>query len=241
MNIKLKRYKKDFDHSYTFGVFPTLELLAYQSEHVLGVVVNPKGVANQGVAKIQEICQGASIPLEIQEKVFSRLGARENDFAIGIFKKYSFSLDHKSNHVVLVNPSSMGNLGTIMRTMLGFGFNNLVIITPAADQFDPRVIRASMGAIFQMQIDTFSEFEAYQEKYPRQHYPLMTHGRHLVHEAQYQSPFSLIFGNESTGLGDEFNHIGTSVSIPQTEAIDSFNLAVSVGVTLHQAKLAQEP
>ena len=34
MSIRLKRYQKDFAHSYSFGVFPTLELLAYRPEHV---------------------------------------------------------------------------------------------------------------------------------------------------------------------------------------------------------------
>lgn len=239
MNIKLKRYKKDFEHSYTFGVFPTLELLTHQSECVLGVVVHPKGLTNQGITKIQEICQGASIPLEVQEKTFSRLGARENDFAIGIFKKQLSQLEQESNHVVLVNPSSMGNVGTIMRTMLGFGFSNLATITPAVDHFDPRTIRASMGAIFQMKIDTFPDFETYQKKYLRNNYPLMTDGENFMHEVQFQEPYSLIFGNESSGLGNEFRYFGTSVCIPQSENIDSLNLAVAVGVSLYQAKLAE--
>jgi len=240
MNIKLKRYKKEFKHSYTFGVFPTLELLTHKKEHVLGVVVHPKGIANQGIAKIQEIYQGANIPLEIQKKAFSRLGARENDYAVGVFKKYESQLDLQSNHVVLVNPSSMGNLGTIMRTMLGFGFSNLAIITPAVDHFDPRTIRASMGAIFQMKIDTFPDFEIYQEKYPRNNYLLLTDGENFIHEIQFQEPYSLIFGNESSGLGNEFRNFGSSVCIPQTNYIDSLNLAVAVGVSLYQAKLAKE-
>ncbi len=241
MNVRLKRYKKDFEHSYTFGVFPTLELLNYRTEHVLGVVVHPKGLENQGVAKIQAICQEANIPLEVQERVFPRLGARENDYAVGVFKKYTSQLDPQANHVILVNPGSTGNLGTIMRTMLGFGFNDLAIITPAADHFDPRAIRASMGAVFKINTATFVEFEAYPGVYPRTCYPLMTDGEHLVQEVEPRPPFSLIFGNESSGLGDEFRTLGSSISIPQTGGIDSFNLAVAVGITLYQVKLAQEP
>ena len=53
-----------------------------------------------------------------------------------------------ANHVVLVNPGDMGNMGTIIRTMLGFNYSNLAIIKPGVDVFDPRVIRASMGALF---------------------------------------------------------------------------------------------
>ena len=241
MNLKLKRYKKDFEHSYTLGVFPTLEMLAHKTEHAQGVIVHPKGIDNQGIAKIQDICQGGSIPLEIQERIFPRLGARENDYAIGVFQKFSTQLDPQSNHVVLVNPGSMGNLGTIIRTMLGFDISDLAIIKPAADHFESRVIRASMGAIFKLRIATFSNFESYQREYSHPYYPLMTSGEHPLHDVEFRSPFSLVFGNESSGLGDEFRSVGSSISIPQSEAIDSFNLAVAVGITLYQVKLAQEP
>jgi len=240
MNIRLKRYKKDFEHSYTFGVFPTLELLDHQVEHALGVLAHPKGLENQGIARIREICQGVGIPLEIQDRTFPRLGARENDYAVGVFRKYESQLDPWSNHVVLVNPSSLGNLGTIMRTMLGFGFDDLALVTPAADHFDPGVIRASMGAIFKMRAVAFPDFEAYRRDYPRTYYPLMTSGEHLIHQVVYRAPYSLIFGNEGSGLGEEFRAIGQSVSIPQTKVIDSFNLAIAVGITLYQATLAKK-
>ena len=67
----------------------------------------------------------------------------------------------EGNHVVLVNPGDMGNMGTIMRTMLGFNYYNLAIIRPGVDVFDPRVLRASMGAMFHLNIEYFDSFEDY--------------------------------------------------------------------------------
>ena len=87
MNIRLRRYKKDFEYSYAFGVFPTLELLTYNPGNVVGVVIHPSGKENQGVHKIQSICQKNAIPCEFQEKTFSRIGARKNDYAVGICQK----------------------------------------------------------------------------------------------------------------------------------------------------------
>jgi TrmH family RNA methyltransferase len=43
-------------------------------------------------------------------------------------------------------------------------------------------------------------------------------------------PFTLVFGNEQTGLPAEFARMGQSVMIPQSEEIDSLNLAVAVSV-----------
>jgi TrmH family RNA methyltransferase len=239
MNQRLKRYKKDFGHSYCFGVFPTLELLVHRPQDVLKVLVHPKGEGNEGVAKIRVICQENGIQLEIQEKAFSHIGARENDYAAGIFRKVEPGLDQAANHVILVNPSGMGNLGTIIRTMLGFGFGDLAIIEPAADIYHPETVRGSMGALFQMRFQRFENFEAYRDAYPRNFYPLMTDGVIPLPEESFAPAFGLIFGNESSGLGSEYQEVGTSVSIPQNKAIDSLNLAVAVGVTLYQVSIQE--
>lgn len=239
MDFRLKRYKKDFEYSYSFGVFPTLELLEYAPTFVLGVITHPKGSENDGVSKIRENCQKNGISYEIQEKTFSRIGARGNDYAIGVFQKFDKQLSPSANHVILVNPSGMGNIGTIIRTMLGFGFGDLAVIQPAADIFHPDVVRASMGAIFQMRVARFSDFAQYRKNYPRNIYSLMTDGANPIQGVKFKSPYSLVFGSESTGLPKEFHQLGSSVRIPQSVNIDSLNLGISVGITLYQSKIQE--
>jgi TrmH family RNA methyltransferase len=235
MEFRLKRYKKTYPHSYTFGVFPTLEVCHHRPQDIIGVVIHPRGQGNRGVDKLLTFCQERGVPAMIQENTFSRLGARDNDYALGVFRKTEPALDPATDHVVLVNPSGMGNLGTIIRTMLGFGFLDLAIIQPAADIFHPEVVRASMGALFQLRFQRFPDFDTYQRTYPRNWYPLLTEGATPLPAVCLESPFGLIFGNESAGLPPAFNDLGTGVRIPQNERIDSLNLAVSVGVTLYQA------
>jgi TrmH family RNA methyltransferase len=178
--------------------------------------------------------------MEINSRLHNRLGARENDYAIGVFQVTETRLDPEKNHVVLVHPGGRGNLGTIIRTMLGFNFQDLAIIKPAADILHPDVIRASMGALFQLRFELFTDFRTYEDKYPRNMYPLMTNGEIALPDAVFKLPYSLIFGNESSGLSEDFYQIGTSVSIPQSRRIDSLNLAASVSVTLYQANLQNE-
>lgn len=233
--MKLKRYRKDYPTSYTFGVFPTLELLAHQPDSLRQVITHSRGNSNAGVAKLWEACSAAGIPIALDDGVFERIGARENDYAIGVFEKDRRPLDTDSNHVVLVNPSDRGNLGTIQRTMLGFGLRDLAIITPAADIFDPRCVRASMGALFQMRIAEFEDFDAYAGQYVRHLYPFMTDGAHALADTTFESPFTLVFGSESAGLDESFLDVGSSVRIPQSGLIDSLNLAVSVGIGLYAA------
>ena len=114
--------------------------------------------------KIIELCNN-KIEYTYDDKLIKKISDKENCYVIGIFNKYYSNLDLNEPHVVLVNPSNMGNVGTIIRTMLGFNYKNLAIITPSVDIFNPKVIRASMGSIFGVNIKLFSSFDEYKETY----------------------------------------------------------------------------
>ena len=46
--------------------------------------------------------------------------------------------------------------------------------------------------------------------------------------------YSLVFGNEATGLPREFLNIGTPVIINHSDKIDSLNLPIAVSITLYE-------
>ena len=233
--MPLQKYRRDFPHSYTFGVVPTLELLQFQPAQVQRVLVSAQGERNEGVARLRQVCAQKRIPIEVNDRQIERLSPKENTYAVGVFEKYQPRLDAQANHLALVNPGDMGNLGTIIRTMAGFGMMNLALVKPAADLFDPRVIRASMGAVFRLNFAYFDAFDAYRRAFPRHLYPFMTGGLTPLHEATFDAPFTLIFGSESAGLPDAYRSLGTSITIPHSNAIDSLNLSVAVGIALYAA------
>lgn len=231
----LKPYNKKYNYSYALGVSPTLELLEKRPNEVVGVVINPKGRQNTGVSKILESCRKLNIPVDENQRLVEKLSSSENTYALGVFSKYATELSPKNNHVVLVCPGDMGNLGTICRTMLAFDFTDLAIIKPAADIFDPKVIRASMGAIFGTNFEYFESFEDYQNKFARNIYTFAGDGNTLLSDAVFKGPYSLVFGNEGRGLDQEYKKIGESIKIPQSTKVDSFNLPVAVGISLYMA------
>lgn len=235
MSIKLKRYKKTFEHSYTFGVFPTLELLHHRPDRVYGVWLHTRGEQNQGIQKIRQLCAEHRIRVEIADSTVERLSPKENVYAIGVFYKYDAPLDPTANHVALVNPGNTGNLGTITRTMLGFGFRNLALIRPAVDVFHPNAVRSAMGAIFQINYAYYDSFEDYANTFHHALYPFMTTGRARIGALDFSPPFALVFGNESSGLPGEFESTGTSVVIPYQQTVDSLNLSIAVGIALYES------
>jgi TrmH family RNA methyltransferase len=235
MDVALKPYKKEYDYSYSFGVFPTLELLEARPEIVLKVLLSEAGRKNKGVAKIEGICERHRIRVEVNDRAVERLAPKENADAIGVFKKYTGTLDSTANHLVLVNPSDMGNLGTIVRTALGFDVTNLALVRPAADIFDPKVVRASMGALFNITFQYIDTFAQYRSTFPHNVYPFMTNGNRTLAQARFDTLYSLVFGNESAGLPEEYRSLGTSITIPHSRKIDSLNLTIAVGVALFEA------
>ena len=235
MQQKLKRYQKEFEISYCLGVYPTLELINSRPESIQAVLLHSKGSFNEGIEKIRLLAGDLQIEIIENDRLVEKLAVRGNTYAIGVFKKFHSELDPSQNHLVLVNPSSMGNLGTIMRSMLGFGIKDLALIEPTADPFNPKVVRASMGAVFQLRFQKFRSFTDYwgiQTKHAI--FPFMTDGKIALPEVSFSKPASLVFGGEAPGLGEEYHQFGTSIRIPQADIVDSLNLALAVGITLYQ-------
>ncbi|MCR5609162.1 MAG: TrmH family RNA methyltransferase, partial [Lachnospiraceae bacterium] len=119
-----KPYKKDFDFSYTLGAFPTMELIKKRPESVRCVFIHSK---YDGSVDFSEVCRKNNIEVVYNDKIVNRIASKDNCFVIGVFDKFSCELNEKCNHVLLVNPSDMGNLGTIIRTLTGLGIYDLGI------------------------------------------------------------------------------------------------------------------
>lgn len=234
--MQIKPYKKSFEYTYSLGVFPTLELLEHKSDSVVKILLTSNSMENTGVKKIFEISKKQNIEVEINDKAINRISKKDNVYAVGILNKYCDRLK-PGNHIVLVNPSDMGNLGTIIRTALGFNICNIGIISPGVDKFDPKVIRGSMGAVFRSNIEYFESFEDYIKAFPdNKKYAFMLNGDTYLQELETPSQeFTLIFGNEGSGLDEDyFKHAANGIKIKQSEGIDSFNLGISVGIACYE-------
>lgn len=228
---KLKRYQKKFNFSYAFGAYPVLDLLKFQKEKVLKIFVKREGLGSDGINEIIEICKRESIPFEENNFVIDKVAYKENTYVVAVFEKYEEELEVDNNHIVLVNPSNTGNLGTIIRTMVGFGFKNLAIIKPGVDIFDPMVVRSTMGALFRVHFKYFESIRAYTEAYKGHNmYPFMLDGGKNILDVEFKEPFSFIQGNEGKGLDSSYKDLGESIYIPHSDEIDSLNLSVATSI-----------
>jgi TrmH family RNA methyltransferase len=183
--------------------------------------------------QVTTLCRDLNIPVLEGDKTIARVSDKENVFVVGVFEKYECTLDPTKSQIVLVNPSNMGNLGTILRTAVGFGIHDIAFIQPGADVFHPKVVRSSMGGLFRLRHQYFNSFEEYRKANANQEvFTFMLNGENPLTITDCPKPklFSLVFGNEATGLEDSYLEAGTSIIIPQSIEVDSLNLTIAVGI-----------
>lgn len=230
--MDVKPYKKDAEYSYALGAFPTIELLKTRPEQVLEVYVHS---TFPDIKTILELADPYHIPVTRQDKLIQRLSDKENCFVIGVFRKYKDILAADKPHIVLVHPGNMGNMGTMLRTAAAFGIKDMAVILPGVDVFHPKTVRASMGALFRLRCASFQSFGEYREQY-RAHevfcFMLNADRTLTIADCPKAELFSLVFGNEATGLDDSYLTQGTSIIIPQSDEVDSLNVTIAAGIAM---------
>ncbi len=239
--MTIKRYRKKDRLSYSFGAFPTMELVNNREDLVEELLISEK---LENKEKFIEIFDKKGLAWRIDGKSINRIANKDNIFLIGVFRK-ELEKAENFNHLVCDNISDMGNLGNIMRTMLAMGIYDLITIGNACDLYNPKTVRASMGAIFHIRHSHFSSYEEYLKNFPnddRDSFMFMLDKEAIrlsraasEHKNMPSSrKWSLVFGNEGSGLDKKMIDYGKAVYIEQSEEVDSLNLTTAVAIGLYE-------
>lgn len=229
-----KVYKKTNETSYALGASLTYELLTNKPEAAVHVYFHPDFNKSEMKDEFVSLCVKNHIHYSENEKIFRRLSDKEKCTVIGEFVKFKNDIDLNTNHLVLVNPGNMGNLGTIIRSALGFGIHDIAIVKPAVDIYDPKVVRASMGAVFRIRFSYYDDFSEYQKLVNNPLFCFRLNASESLSKITIPEKYSLVFGNESSGLPHEFDEIGQGVIIKHSGEVDSFALPMAVTVGLYE-------
>ena len=127
-----------------------------------------------------------------------------------------------------------GNLGTILRTLAWFGKLRCLLSPYSVDPYNSKALRASMGAIFHVAIETEVELRSLRERFARIAC-LGMRGERLS-SAAFKEFGCYLFGNEARGLPQgELAALGVTLfSIAGTAAIESLNLASAVNMCVYE-------
>lgn len=137
------------------------------------------------------------------------------------------------NAVLLDGVSDPGNVGTILRTCAACGFCDVYALN-SADVYSPKVIRATLGAIFKVRVCEVDEAQALALVRETDSAVLDMGGKNIL-DGKVQSPVLFVAGNEAHGVRDIFRKEAKhTFSLPMQNNIESLNVAVATAVAMYQ-------
>jgi len=127
-----------------------------------------------------------------------------------------------------------GNLGTILRTLVWFGNFRCLLSPGSVDPCNPKVVRASMGAIFHAPMELDVALDSLKARFER--IACLDMRGANIHAAEFKNFECYLFGNEARGVPRE--PLATLAARPFTIAgsgsIESLNLATSVNICVYE-------
>lgn len=178
-------------------------------------------------------------------KIFKELVDTENTqgiLAVVGFKNKDIDNNiNDSNKFVLIldRIQDPGNMGTIIRTADAAGVDAIINLKGCVDIYNPKVIRSTMGSIFDMNI-----IQATQDDTIR---VLKDKGFEIVssylntdnyyNNVNYKDKVALVIGNEANGINDNLiKSSDTLVKIPIYGKAESLNAAISSAILMYEIK-----
>lgn len=127
-----------------------------------------------------------------------------------------------------------GNLGTILRSLAWFGGFRCLLSPGSVDPYNPKVVRASMGAIFHVPLELDVDIHSLNTRFHQIAY-LDMQGKALRDDA-FKRCDCYIFGNEARGVphSDLAALNSQAFTIPGSGTIESLNLASAVNLCVYE-------
>lgn len=136
--------------------------------------------------------------------------------------------------IALNNLQDPGNVGTIMRLALAFGFDTIIIEN--LDPYNDKVLRASQGAIFNLNIIETKDLASLLVEYKTNNFKIYASMLDLearkLNDIEFASDkLIILLGNEGGGISEPIKSLADqSLYIPI--AFESLNVAVAAGIIL---------
>ena len=233
-NLKIKELKK-------------LEQKKYRDETKKFLVETKHLVTeayNSGYLEKLLIKEGSDFSLDIEtdyisENVLKYLSKMPSPSeVIGIcHKKEGILIGNKI--LILDDIQDPGNLGTIIRSAVAFNVDTIVLSEGCADIYSDKVIRASQGMIFKVNIIRYDLIKVI-NKLKNDNYKIygtkVTNGKDIK-SLEKTDKFAIIMGNEGNGVSEDIlNMCNDYVYIDINKECESLNVGVATSIILYELR-----
>ena len=178
-------------------------------------------------------------------KIFKELVDTENTQGIlGVIRFKEKKIEHNINQedkfvLILDRIQDPGNMGTIIRTADAAGVDAIIALKGCVDIYNPKVIRSTMGSIFDMNIIHCTQEECLQELKSNNFKIVSSYLNtdNYYHETKYHDRTALVIGNEANGVNNDLIEASDIlVKIPIYGNAESLNAAISSAILMYEIK-----
>ncbi len=195
-----------------------------------------------GYEMVEVFRKGKNVTPQVYEKMAYR-ESTEGIIAIVRCKEHNLSnLNIQSNLspliIVLERVEKPGNLGAILRTAEAAGVDAVIVCDPLTDLYNPNLIRASIGGVFNVPtaVCTSEECIAFLKS---NHIKILTaqlQDSYEYYDYDMTQATAIVMGTESTGLTQQWREAADAhIRIPMLGRLDSLNVSVSAAILMYEA------
>lgn len=226
-NLKQKKYRDQH------------QLFIIQQKHLIqeALAVNALDtlIVREGVENIFK-CNPVYVSDHVMKKLSENVSL--NDY-IGICHiRQDRLFDHITSAVVLEDLQDPGNVGTIIRTALSFGYDTVLMTKGCADIYNEKTIQASQGAIFHMNLIRMDlpEIYHYLRKNEIQIIATDLHQANWLTQCERSEKYAIVLGNEGKGLSEQACQLADQRIKIEMEHFESLNVAVAGAICMYDLK-----
>lgn len=238
-NDKIKDARKLADKKYRaqFGLF-VIEgrKLVYDYLRTVGVPV--RIFATEAAAeKYSDIIKAAEIYI-VSEDLYAYISGEKAPQGIMAVCRIPNQGGLIPGHcLILESLRDAGNLGTVIRTAAAFGIENIVLSADCADLYNPKTLRAAMGALFFVNVFTVADIVAFVDTLRsggrRVFATVPAEGATDIRTVSFAANDCVVIGNEGNGISDELlSHCDLSITIPMRGQTESLNASAAASVLM---------
>jgi len=212
------------------------------------------------IARILVLSENAKVPKEIEamrivrasERVLKKCAGVENADALDVVGEFERPLVMTSNAfeekyarerkkvrvLALEGVQDPGNLGTLARTAVAFGWDVLALLPSTCDPFNDKAMRAARGATFRIDLVQFESFDELKKSCEALGMDMYAAEPNAATSADAESArderrVCLVLGTEGRGLSDKALVGCKPVAVPMSGDMESLNVGIAGGVLMY--------
>ena len=172
----------------------------------------------------------------VSEAIFNKLSSvQHGEGFIAEIPMPDFNQNLQTEKVLILDGlQDPGNMGTLLRTALAFGWSTVVFLEDTVDPFNEKAIRAAKGATFHLHL-IFSTWERVISLLQEKKFRLFIGDLEGVLPSEIKEcgkPKALLLNREASGLRREVSY-AEKIFIPMDTQVESLNVAIAGGILMY--------